>query len=134
MGFAVTGSLLIAAAFAALATPAHAQDAGNAQDAGDVKSGRELAVTHCSRCHVVGDFNPYGGIDSTPSFQLLARRDDWHERFQTFYERRPHPVFVRVPNVPRWTDIPANVAEFDVTPRNIVDLLAFVETLRPQPE
>jgi len=140
MGFAVTRSLLIAAAFAALAAPAHAQDAGNtqdagdAQDAGDVKSGRELAVTHCSRCHVVGDFNPYGGIDSTPSFQLLARRDDWHERFQTFYERRPHPVFVRVPNVPRWTDIPANVAEFEVTPRNIVDLLAFVETLRPQPE
>lgn len=133
MGFTAARPLLIAAAFAALAAPAHAQEPGSAEDAGDAKAGRELAVKHCSRCHVVGDFNRYGGIDSTPSFQLLARRDDWHERFQTFYERRPHPVFVRVPNVPRWTDIPANVAEFEVTPRNIVDLLAFVETLRSQP-
>jgi len=103
-----------------------------AAEDGDVKAGRGIAVTHCSRCHVVGDFNPYGGIDSTPSFQLLARRDDWRERFQTFFERRPHPVFVRVPGVPRWTDIPAHVAEFDVTPRNIEDLMAFVKTLLPE--
>ena len=53
------------------------------------------------RCHMIGDFNPFGGIGSTPSFQLLAMRDDWLERFQTFYERRPHPVFVRVPGVSR---------------------------------
>jgi len=37
-----------------------------------------------------------------------------------------------VPNVPRWTDIPAPVAEFEVTPRNIDDLTAFVKTLRPE--
>lgn len=98
--------------------------------AGNAEKGRELAVTHCSRCHVVGDFNPYGGIGSTPSFQLLAKRDDWFERFQTFYQRRPHPVFVRVPNVPKPTEIPSHVAEFDVTIENVDDLLAFVETLR----
>ena len=74
---------------------------------GDPDAGRKVSVAHCSRCHVVGDHNPYGGINSTPSFQLLAKRKDWMERFQTFYERRPHPVFIRVPDVPRWTSLPA---------------------------
>ncbi len=100
------------------------------QAAGDAKKGRDIAIAHCSRCHVVGDHNPFGGIGSTPSFQLLARRSDYLERFQTFFARRPHPVFVRVPDVPRWTEIPSHVAEFDVTPENIEDLIAFVETLR----
>ena len=100
------------------------------QAAGDSRKGREFATTHCSRCHVVGDYNPFGGIGSTPSFQLLARRSDYLERFQTLFARRPHPVFVRVPDVPRWSEIPSHVAEFDVTLKNIEDLIAFVETLR----
>ncbi len=33
------------------------------------EAGRKIAETHCARCHVVGDFNPMGGIGSTPSFQ-----------------------------------------------------------------
>ncbi|MDH3593683.1 MAG: c-type cytochrome [Rhodospirillales bacterium] len=99
---------------------------------GDVAAGRKLAVQHCARCHVVGDHNPYGGIGSTPSFQLLARRADYLERFQTFFERRPHPVYVRVPDTERLTDLPSFVAEFTVTPNNIEDLIAFVETLKPK--
>jgi len=42
-----------------------------------------MSLEHCARAHVIGDFNPFGGIGSTPSFQLLAKRDDWLERFQT---------------------------------------------------
>ncbi|MGI9383629.1 MAG: hypothetical protein ACR2PO_10775, partial [Methyloligellaceae bacterium] len=42
--------------------------------AGDIEKGRKVAEAHCSRCHVVGDFNPNGGISSTPSFQLLVKR------------------------------------------------------------
>ena len=103
-----------------------------AQADGDREAGRRIAVQHCARCHVVGDINPYGGIGSTPSFQLLAKRDDWLERFQTFYERRPHPVFVRVPDVERWTKLPSHVKEFPVTLENIQDIIAFVETLRPK--
>lgn len=99
---------------------------------GDAAAGRKVAEQHCSRCHVIGDFNPYGGINSTPSFQLLAKRGDWLERFQTFYERRPHPVFVRVPDVPRWTKLPPHVKEFNVTVQNIQDLIAFVRTLQPK--
>ena len=41
---------------------------------GDAEAGRKISETHCARCHVVGDFNPMGGIGSTPSFQLLAKR------------------------------------------------------------
>ena len=99
---------------------------------GDAEAGRKIAQTHCARCHVVGDFNPMGGIGSTPSFQLLAKRDDRLERFGTFFERRPHPVFVRVPDVARWTKLPSNVKEFTVTPANLDDVIAFVETLRPE--
>ena len=99
---------------------------------GDAEAGRKISETHCARCHVIGDFNPMGGIGSTPSFQLLAKRGDWRERFETFFERRPHPVFVRVPNVARWTELPSHVAEFEVTPANIDDIVAFVETLMPK--
>ncbi len=45
--------------------------------------GRKMPLEHCARGHVIGDFNPFGGIGSTPSFQLLAKRSDWLERFQT---------------------------------------------------
>ena len=99
---------------------------------GDPDTGRKVSVAHCSRCHVVGDHNPYGGINSTPSFQLLAKRNDWLERFQTFYERRPHPVFIRVPDVPRWTGLPANAVEIEITAKNIEDIVAFVRTLTPR--
>ena len=103
-----------------------------AQAAGDGAAGRKLAERHCARCHVVGEATRYAGINSTPSFQLLAKRDDYLERFRSFYDRRPHPVFVRVPGVPAWTDLPSPVASFEITLEQIDDLVAYVETLRPQ--
>lgn len=103
-----------------------------AQAAGDPEKGREISEQHCSRCHVIGGFNKYGGINSTPSFQLLAKRDDWLERFSTFFERRPHPVFVRIPGVERWTKLPSHVAEFELKLEDVDDIVAFAETLRPK--
>ena len=120
-----TGLALIAALCAALLAPA-------ARAEGDVAHGRKIAVQHCSRCHVVGDTNPHGGINSTPSFQLLARRDDWRDRFATFHARRPHPVFVRVPDVEPWTGLPSPVEPFTVTVKDIEDILSFVATLAPK--
>jgi mono/diheme cytochrome c family protein len=96
---------------------------------GDPGRGRDIAITHCARCHVVGDYNKFGGLGSTPSFQLIAGLDDGMERFQSFYERRPHPVFVRVPDVPKWSAAPAYATEFTVTTDSIDDILAFVRTL-----
>ncbi len=99
---------------------------------GGAEAGRKFSEAHCARCHVVGDFNPMGGIGSTPSFQLLAKRNDWLERFENFFERRPLPVFVRMPDVARWTTLPFHVKEFEGTPATIDDIIAFVETLRPE--
>ncbi len=33
----------------------------------DREAGRKMSLEHCARCHVIGDFNPFGGIGSTPS-------------------------------------------------------------------
>ncbi len=131
-------SLLAAAALAALATaalvtagPAAAQSPGDA-GRGDPAKGREIARQHCTRCHVVGDLNRYGGIGSTPSFQILARRDDWLERFSVFYALRPHPVFVRVPDVPPPTELPSHVATIEMTLQQIEDVIAFVRQMRAE--
>lgn len=96
---------------------------------GDLEKGRELSITHCARCHVIGPFNKFGGIGSTPSFRGIKGMDDGMERFQTFYERRPHPAFVRIPDVPRWSKAPAYTTEFTMTVEAIDDLMAYVETI-----
>jgi mono/diheme cytochrome c family protein len=80
-------TLAVLIALAALTPPAFA---------GDAAKGKRLAEQHCSRCHVIGDFNKFGGIGSTPSFNVLKSLDDWRDRFQTFFLRNPHPSFVRV--------------------------------------
>ncbi len=96
---------------------------------GNLKKGEDLAITYCARCHVIGDFNKFGGIGSTPSFPLIRGLDDGMERFQTFYARRPHPAFITVPNVPKWSKAPAYAAEFTVTEEAIEDLLTYVKTI-----
>jgi mono/diheme cytochrome c family protein len=51
--------ILLLVTLTAVAVPAAAD--------GDVEAGRKVAEQHCSRCHVVGDYNKYGGIGSTPT-------------------------------------------------------------------
>ena len=99
----------------------------------DVATGQALAERHCSRCHVIGDFNRFGGIGSTPSFQLLADAfDDWQERFETFQARRPHPSFVRVTgfDYPDPTVFPPNVSPVEIELSDIAAIRAFAETLK----
>jgi len=96
---------------------------------GDRKKGQALAEKHCARCHVIGEYNKFGGLGSTPSFQLLAGLEDGMTRFQSFYERRPHPAFVTVPGVPKWSKAKPYAIPFTVTPETIDDLMTFVKTL-----
>ena len=112
----------VAAMVVAAAAPASAES--------EAVNGAAVYADHCARCHVVPDYNPYGGIGSTPSFKLLAGRDDYLERFQNFFARPPHPVVVRVPGVPKPTDDPAIVAEIEIQPEQIDDIIAFIEALR----
>ena len=97
---------------------------------GDPIKGRKIAVEHCSRCHVIPDYNPMGGIGSTPSFKGLTRVADYEERIRTFFARPPHPVFVRVPGVdkPR-KDLPDFVATFTITEGDIADILAYARSI-----
>lgn len=103
---------------------------GGAHAGGDPKNGREVSIKHCSRCHVVGDYNRFGGIGSTPSFQWLTKVPDYKERLRTFYARPPHPAYVRVPGVPTWTDLPPFITPLTITGKEIEDIIAFVKTLK----
>ena len=100
----------------------------------DAEAGRKIAEQHCSRCHVVGDFNPTGGISSTPSFQLLVkRRPDYRERFKTFYARRPHPAFLSIKGLGRLLDyLPPNAHPVEITMEDVKNVAAFAETLKPK--
>jgi mono/diheme cytochrome c family protein len=61
---------------------------------GNRVNGEALAKRLCARCHVIGDYNRMGGIDSTPSFPLMAKRPEiFAHRIPTFQKRRPHPQF-----------------------------------------
>lgn len=100
--------------------------------ADDLENGRKLAQLHCARCHVIGEFNKYGGIGSTPSFQLLVkRRPDYKARFQTFFERPPHPAFVTIKGFGRrMAHLPVNAAPVTLPLKAVSDILAFAETLK----
>lgn len=105
-----------------------------AAHAGDADRGREVAATHCTRCHVVGDINPYGGIESTPSFIGMKRLADWQRRFEEFFILPPHPALVRIEDVSAARDEsrPAFVQEIILTLDDVEAILAFAKTL-PDP-
>ena len=126
-GYSIFPALVFAfgAGFFFLSFPA---DAG-----GDPKKGGAIAEKYCSRCHVVGYYNPMGGIGSTASFQMITKMSDYLERFKTFYARRPHPAFVRIPGVPRWSKLPGYATEFTITLKQVDDIVAFVKTLEKVP-
>ena len=105
----------------------------NAGAQGKPEAGKAVAEKHCSRCHVIGAYNRMGGIGSTASFQMIARMSDGLIRFQTFYARRPHPAFLTVPGIPRWSKAPAYATEFTITLDQVDDIVAFVKTLEKKP-
>ncbi len=99
--------------------------------AGEIEQGRKVAQLHCSRCHVVGDYNPYGGISSTPSFQLLVNAlPDFEERFETFYVRPPHPAVVSIKGFEKHDDLPYNAEPVVISLKDVENILKFAKTLR----
>ena len=100
--------------------------------AGDIERGRLISQKHCSRCHVIGAFNKYGGIGSTPSFQMLVKyMDDYKVRFETFYARNPHPSLVTVEGLETAIEqAPSGTEPIKLPYEAVEDILAFVETLR----
>lgn len=98
----------------------------------DVERGRLISQKHCSRCHVIGDFNKYGGIGSTPSFQMLVNfMDDYKVRFETFYARNPHPSLITIEGLESTVERSTHGTRPIKLPQDAVEnILVFVETLR----
>ena len=90
--------------------------ASAARAGGDSAKGEDTAIEWCARCHVIGDFNRLGGINSTPSFYIMAKKPDTYSaKLLTFQERRPHAAI-----------------KFDVTEQDLENILAYVSTLKPK--
>ena len=94
------------------------------------KQGFELSRQFCSRCHVIGEYNRMGGIGNSPSFTWMVKNDDWRDRFLTFYARRPHPVFARVPGYALWSNADPYYPPFEITLDEIDLIVSYVATLR----
>ena len=96
-----------------------------------IEKGREVVRQHCTRCHVVPNMNPYGGIGSTPSFAALKWLSDWEHRFEVFYTLPPHPALVSIQGVSeeRSASLPVFIAEIELQIDDVDAILSFVRTL-----
>ena len=96
-----------------------------------IEKGREIVRQHCTRCHVVPNMNPYGGIGSTPSFAALKWLSDWEHRFEVFYSLPPHPALVRIQGISgeRSASLPVFVTEIELQIDDVDAILSFVRTL-----
>ena len=70
--------------------------------------------------------------ESSSSMTSPDCADSRRERFRTFYARNPHPAYVRVKGVARWTDLPAYATEIQLTLGDVEDIAAFAETLKKE--
>jgi hypothetical protein len=93
--------------------------------------GRALAEQHCSRCHVIGNYNRMGGISSTPSFYILVNGlSDWQDRFSNFYSRLPHPSVIRMEgDTPPKNYLPTSKI-IKLQYKHVDAILVFVKTLK----
>lgn len=101
---------------------------------GDVAKGRKLTRLHCARCHVIKDFNPYGGVGNAPSLDRLVTWDDGIWRVATFFDRPPHAAFVRVEGVAPPTNLPPAIHPFELTVAELEDIVAFSRALKDKVE
>lgn len=100
---------------------------------GNATAGEKLAHAHCGRCHVVSSKNRMNAIGSTPSFAVLRSLPDWHERFQIFYARNPHPAFTQIEDVtePFSDQRPPPIFPVLMKATDIDAILAFVSKIEP---
>jgi len=96
-----------------------------------VAEGRAIVAEHCTRCHVVPDVNPKGGIESTPSFTAMKNLADWRRRFEVFYTLPPHPALVTIEDVSDERDKsrPVFVQEIKLQLDDIERILSYVDTI-----
>ena len=119
-------SWIVLTAFLALTVP---QPVATAQS-GDAERGKQIAMVHCARCHVIPGRNNMG-IGSTPSFKIMVKSSsaDWRDKFEAFYSLAPHPAFVTVQELRTERSGPAIAAPIIISLRQIDDLMAYIDGL-----
>ena len=102
-----------------------------AADTAILEKGEILVRAHCTRCHVVGNLNKYGGIDSTPSFGVIKSLPDWQDRFAAFWSLLPHPSVVQVDglSLERPKGLPATTKQIFLDIDDVDGIQAYVKTL-----
>ena len=97
-----------------------------------IAEGRAIVAEHCTRCHVVPEINPKGGIESTPSFKGMKHLADWRRRFEVFFTLPPHPALVSVAGISEERDKsrPAFVQEIKLSVDDIDRILSYVDTIK----
>ena len=99
--------------------------------ADSLSDGQAVAEEHCTRCHVVGNYNPNGGISSTPSFQLLVNAlADYEIRFNTFFLRPPHPAVIIVEGRNKLDELPYNAVPVKISLQDVENIAAFAQSLK----
>ena len=85
-----------------------------AQDAADIEAGKNLAETHCSRCHAIGDTDQ-SLMEGAPPFRDLEQRYP----IETLAEALAEGIMTAHPQMPVFT----------FSPEQIDDLLAYLDSL-----
>jgi len=98
---------------------------------GDADLGARLSLSHCGRCHVIGEVNRMNGLGSTPSFMVLRTLGDWEDRFLQFYVLNPHGAFTQITDVtpPFDPERPSPIVPVEITLDDLDAIVAFVATL-----
>ena len=88
---------------------------GSQAEAADPRAGRAFAVENCSRCHAIGTSGASPNRQAPP-FRIVARRYKLEDLEEAFAEG----IVTGHPGMP----------EFELTPRQIDDLLAHLRQVR----
>jgi mono/diheme cytochrome c family protein len=104
---------------------------GPARASGD---GERLALRHCGRCHVVGEANRFGGIDSTPSFAALRAVPGWRDKLDAFWTVGPHVAVIQIEGLtdPFPPERPPPMAPIEITMAELEAIRAFIATIEPK--
>lgn len=102
-------ALLFSLMLAAVALPASAI-------AGSAEEGQEIATRWCSSCHNVGTGDRPAASDGIPTFDSIARRDNFNRVQLEAWIGNPHPP---MPN-------------FNLSRDEIDSLVSYIESLRPK--
>lgn len=96
----------------------------------DDKTGEAISRQHCSRCHVVPNYNTMG-IGSTPSFKAMVQSPakDWRHKFEAFFSLPPHGTFVRIKEYRQITQTPSAVAPIVISLDDLDHLMAYIDRL-----